>query len=72
MNIVSIVRKTRYLVIIPIAGLALAAAVLFVAGGIGLLTFLVRNIQAWFGGATGAVYRRAPLDKGRAGKAAQG
>ena len=31
MNIVNIVRQTRYLVIIPIIGLALSAAVLFVA-----------------------------------------
>ncbi len=55
MNIVSIVRHTRYLVIIPIIGLALSAAVLFVAGGIGLVTFLVQNIGTYVSGSTADV-----------------
>jgi uncharacterized membrane protein YqhA len=40
MRLVTIISATRYLVLIPIVGLALAAAVLFVFGGIGLVTFL--------------------------------
>lgn len=55
MNIVTIVRQTRYLVIIPIIGLALSAAVLFVAGGIGLVTFLVQNIGTYVSGSTADV-----------------
>ncbi len=55
MNIVNIVRKTRYLVIIPIIGLALSAAVLFVAGGVGLITFLVRNIGTYVSGSSAEV-----------------
>jgi uncharacterized membrane protein YqhA len=55
MNIVRFVRQTRYVVIIPIIGLALAAAVLFVAGGVGLITFLVRNISTYVSGSTAEV-----------------
>jgi uncharacterized membrane protein YqhA len=55
MNIVNIVRKTRYLVIIPIIGLALSAAVLFVAGGVGLITFLVKNIGTYIYGSSADV-----------------
>ena len=43
MGLVRIISATRYLVLIPIVGLALAAAVLFAFGGIGLVAFLVRN-----------------------------
>ena len=55
MNIVNIVRQTRYLVIIPIIGLALSAAVLFVAGGVGLVTFLVQNIGTYISGSSADV-----------------
>ena len=40
---------TRYLIIIPIIGLGLAAAVMFVFGGIGLIQFLVETIRAALG-----------------------
>ena len=40
---------TRYLIIIPIIGLGIAAAVMFVFGGIGLIRFLVETIRAIFG-----------------------
>jgi len=43
---IKIVLATRYLVILPIIGLAIAAAVLFVFGGIGLLRFLLESISA--------------------------
>jgi uncharacterized membrane protein YqhA len=55
MKIVNIVSQTRYLVIIPIIGLAMAAAVLFVAGGVGLITFLFENISAWSSGSSADV-----------------
>ena len=55
MNIVNIVRQTRYVVIVPIIGLALAAAVLFVAGGIGLITFLIQNIGTYVTGSSADV-----------------
>lgn len=44
MKFVTIVGATRYLVIIPILGLAIAAAVLFALGGIGLIVFVVTSI----------------------------
>jgi uncharacterized membrane protein YqhA len=40
---------TRYLIIIPIIGLGLAAAVMFVFGGIGLIQFLVETIRGILG-----------------------
>jgi len=43
MRLVRIIGATRYLVLLPIVGLALAAAVLFVFGGIGLVLFLIKN-----------------------------
>jgi uncharacterized membrane protein YqhA len=43
MRLVRIIGATRYLVLIPIIGLALAAAVLFAFGGIGLVLFLIKN-----------------------------
>src|SRR3954454_21199236 len=43
MRLVKIIGMTRYLVLLPIIGLALAAAVLFALGGIGLVGFLIRN-----------------------------
>jgi uncharacterized membrane protein YqhA len=43
MKLVRVVTATRYLILLPVVGLALASAVLFAFGGIGLVTFLVRN-----------------------------
>ena len=40
---------TRYLIIIPIIGLGLAAAAFFLFGGIGLIRLLVETIAAYFG-----------------------
>ena len=45
--------KSRYLILLPILGLALAAAVFFVLGGIGLIRLLyesvltVLNVSPW-------------------------
>jgi uncharacterized membrane protein YqhA len=44
MFIVRVVRATRYLVLIPILGLAIAAASLFVFGGLGLVRFIIESI----------------------------
>ncbi len=40
---------TRYLIIIPIIGLGLAAAVFFIFGGIGLIRFLVESLASYLG-----------------------
>jgi uncharacterized membrane protein YqhA len=40
---------TRYLIIIPIIGLGLAAGAFFLFGGIGLIRLLVESIAAYFG-----------------------
>ena len=45
MKLVRIIASTRYLVIIPIIGLALAAGTFFVFGGFGLIKFLVEAIM---------------------------
>jgi uncharacterized membrane protein YqhA len=50
MSIVKFIGATRYLAIIPIIGLAIAAAVLFALGGIGLVTFIIRSIGEASGG----------------------
>ncbi len=50
MKLVRIVSGTRYLAIIPIIGLALAAGALFVFGGFGLIKFLVQAIIQVFVG----------------------
>ncbi len=44
MSIVRLIRATRYLVLIPVVGLAIASAALFVFGGLGLLSFIVESI----------------------------
>lgn len=44
MSIVKFIGATRYLAIIPILGLAIAAAVMFAFGGLGLITFILRSI----------------------------
>jgi uncharacterized membrane protein YqhA len=40
---------TRYLIIIPIIGLGIAAAVFFVFGGIGLIQFLIESVRGVLG-----------------------
>ena len=42
-RLVQLIGATRYLILLPIIGLALAAAVLFAFGGIGLVSFLIHN-----------------------------
>ena len=42
--LIKMIAAIRYLVIIPIIGLIIAAAILFVFGGIGLVRFLFENI----------------------------
>ena len=44
MFVVRFIRATRYLVLIPIVGLAIAAAALFVFGGLGLVRFIIENV----------------------------
>lgn len=44
MSIVKFIGATRYLAIVPIIGLAIAAAVLFALSGIRLVTFVIRSI----------------------------
>ena len=44
MSIVKFIGATRYLAIVPIIGLAVAAAVMFAFGGIGLIMFVIRSI----------------------------
>ena len=36
--------KSRYLILVPILGLALAAAIFFVLGGIGLIKLLYESV----------------------------
>jgi uncharacterized membrane protein YqhA len=53
---------TRYLVLIPIVGLALAAAVFFVIGGIGLIHMLAVTTLVYFGAMTEVVHEgRLPV-----------
>ena len=42
--VIKIVAATRYLIVIPVLGLALAAAYLFIAGGLGMIGFIFENI----------------------------
>jgi len=42
--VIKIVAATRYLIVIPVLGLALAAAYLFIAGGFGMIGFIFENI----------------------------
>lgn len=44
MRIVKLVGATRYLAIVPIVGLAVAAAVMFLFGGLGLFTFVWHSV----------------------------
>src|SRR3954462_13198463 len=43
MGLVRLISASRYLILLPIIGLALSAAVLFTLGGIGLMIFLIQN-----------------------------
>lgn len=45
MSIVKFIGATRYLAIVPIVGLAVAAAVMFLFGGFGLFMFVLRSIS---------------------------
>jgi uncharacterized membrane protein YqhA len=48
--VIKLVAATRYLVIVPIVGLALTAAALFVLAGIGLVGFLIQAVVEGTGG----------------------
>ena len=50
MSIVKFISATRYLAIVPILGLAIAAAVMFGFGGLGLITFIIRSVAELSGG----------------------
>jgi uncharacterized membrane protein YqhA len=43
MRLVKLISATRYLILLPVVGLAIAAAALFLFGGIGLVLFIIRN-----------------------------
>jgi uncharacterized membrane protein YqhA len=49
MNLPRILSGTRYLVIVPILGLAVAAAVIFVLGGIGLIGLIIELLALVLG-----------------------
>jgi len=51
-----ILSSTRFLVIIPILGLALAASVFFVFGGYGLIKLIVEGLIAYFSHAASAAH----------------
>ena len=53
--IVKFIGATRYLAIIPIVGLAVAAAALFLFGGIGLVFFVIESIGAASSGHAAAI-----------------
>ncbi len=55
MNIVNFISATRYLAIVPILGLAIAAATMFGIGGLGLITFIIRSVTELSGGHTNEV-----------------
>lgn len=50
MSIVKFISATRYMAIVPILGLAIAAAVMFGFGGLGLITFIIRSVSEMSGG----------------------
>lgn len=50
MSIVKFISATRYLAIVPIVGLAIAAATMFGFGGLGLISFILRSITELSGG----------------------
>ena len=50
MSIVKFISATRYMAIVPILGLAIAAAVMFGFGGLGLIAFILRSITELSGG----------------------
>ena len=50
MSIVKFISATRYLAIVPIVGLAVAAAVMFGFGGLGLIGFILRSVAELSGG----------------------
>ena len=52
---------TRYIVVLPVVGLGIAAAFFFIFGGISLIGFLIELLVAIFGGVTG---QAAEVDSG--------
>ncbi len=50
MSIVKFISATRYMAIVPILGLAVAAAVMFGFGGLGLISFIIRSVVELSGG----------------------
>ena len=59
-----IISATRYLVVLPVLGLAIAASVFFIFGGIGLLRLLVELTIETIGALSGAANETAGVDKG--------
>ena len=59
-----ILSATRYLVVLPALGLAIAASVFFIFGGIGLIRLLVELTVEALGTLIGAAYETTGMDKG--------
>lgn len=59
-----VIGSTRYLVVLPVIGLAIAASVFFVFGGIGLIRLLVELTITAIGSLTGAAHQTAEVDRG--------
>ena len=59
-----ILSGTRYLVVLPVLGLAIAASVFFVFGGIGLIRLLVDLTIETIGALSGATHETTGAEKG--------
>lgn len=57
-----VIGLSRYLIIIPIIGLLLAAAALFVFGGFGLIRIVIEGIVAVFSGTAGGHGEALPVE----------
>ena len=46
-NLLKLIAGTLFLVLIPVLGLLILAATLFVLGGISLITFMFTTVSSW-------------------------
>jgi uncharacterized membrane protein YqhA len=59
-----VLSSTRYLVVLPVIGLAIAASVFFVFGGIGLIRLLIELTIAAIGSLTGSAHGSETMERG--------
>ncbi|MCK4975457.1 MAG: YqhA family protein [Anaerolineales bacterium] len=59
-----VIGSTRYLVVLPVIGLAIAASVFFVFGGIGLIKLLIELTITAIGSLTGAAHQTTEVERG--------